>query len=331
MLPLADLTDIRANYRYHAGEMVTSPCYHEWAAGVADDAELLDLLATLPTEKQQANLVFAAARWHGLAPGPYADLRAFLLGPAWPGVRETIMARRTQTNEVARLTALVPALALLGEDPLALVELGASAGLCLFPDRYDYVWEGVGKGVGELRGSGGPVLTTRTSGPLPVPAGLPRIVARVGVDLNPLSVASADDRSWLLTLIWPGQDLRRQRLAAAIEVARQDPPVLLAGDMLERLDEALALAESAGGVPVVHHSAAVAYLDSDARTRLAARMSELVAGGRCHWISLEGPRVLPGLSATASRRPASGHPFCLAVDGRAVGWAHGHGADLTWL
>lgn len=326
MLPLTDLADIRANYRYHAAEMTTSPCYHAWASGVADDPEVLDLLATLPTAKQQANLVFAAARWHGLTPGSYGDLRTFLLGPAWPRVRETILARHTQTNEVARLTALVPALALLGDEPVALVELGASAGLCLYPDRYDYVWEGAG----ELRGSEGPVLTTLASGPLPVPVTHPRVVTRIGVDLHPLSVAVAEDISWLLTLIWPGHDERRQRLTTAIEVARQEPPVLLAGDMLERLDEALALADAGGGMPVVQHSAAVAYLDADARAVFAARMRSLVRAGRCHWISLEGSQVLPEVAATAAHRPSSAHPFCLGLDGQAVGWATGHGADLTW-
>lgn len=325
MLPITDLTDIRENYRYHAAEMVTSPCYHEWALGVADDPEVLALLATLPTEKQQANLVFAAARWHGLSPGPYAGLRDLLLGPAGPRVIETVLARRTQTNEVGRLTALLPALASLGDVPLALVELGASAGLCLYPDRYDYTWAGVGT----LHGSGGPLLRTRASGPVPVPAAHPVITARIGVDLNPLDVTSEDDMAWLLTLIWPGQDERRERLAAAIEVARAEPPTLLAGDMLERLDDALALAEAGGGVPVVHHSAAVAYLDREARSRVGVRMRELVAAGRCHWVSLEGAAVLPGL-APAAPGPAWGYPFCLAVDGRAVGWATGHGADLSW-
>lgn len=327
MLPLTDLTDIEQSYRYHAAEMITSPCYHEWASGVADDPEVLGVLAALPTDKQQANLVFTAARWHGLTPGPYADLRALVLGPDWPAVRATILERRTQTNEVGRLTALVPALALLGDRPLALVELGASAGLCLFPDRFDYVWEGAGS----LCRSGGPTLTTATTGPLPVPATLPRISARIGVDLNPLDVTCPDDVSWLLTLVWPGQEERLARLRAALGVARAEPPRILAGDMLDRLDEALALAEASGGVPVVQHSAAVAYLDRDARTVFEARMRGLVSAGRCHWLSLEGAPVLPAVAETASRPPVAAHPFCLALDGRAVAWAQGHGHELTWL
>ena len=48
---------------------------------MAGDPEVLAWLETLPERKQQPNLVFAAARWHGVpAPGPYAGLRAALLG-----------------------------------------------------------------------------------------------------------------------------------------------------------------------------------------------------------------------------------------------------------
>lgn len=325
MLPLNDLTDIRENYRYHAAEMSTSACYHAWASGVADDAEVLRVLSDLPTPKQQANLVFAAARRHGLEPGPYEDLRALVLGPGWPAVRRTILARRTQTNEVARLTALTPALGMLGDGPLALVELGASAGLCLYPDRYDYVWDGAGR----LGGSGGPTLRVPSVGPVPVPGRHPRITARIGVDLNPLDVTDQEDMSWLLTLIWPGHDERRDRLAAAIEVTRAEPPRLIAGDMLDRLDDALEVAAVSGGRPVVHHSAAVAYLDERDRLELEKRMRTLVAAGRCHWISLEGPRVIPSLAPAAPSSLAPDH-FALAVDGRAVGWLQGHGAALGW-
>lgn len=325
MLPLNDLTDIRQNYRYHAAEMATSPCYQDWANGVADDPEVLGVLNDLPTLKQQANLVFAAARRHGLEPGPYAGLRDLLLGPEWPAVRHTILTRRTQTNEVARLTALTPALGMLGDGPFALVELGASAGLCLYPDRYDYLWDGAG----ELRGSGGPTLRVPVSGPVPVPAVAPRVIARVGIDLDPLDVTDEDDIDWLLTLIWPGHGERRDRLAEAIEVTRADPPRLLAGDMLDRLDEALDIAAASGATPVVHHSAAAAYLSEPDRAELAARLRTSVAAGRCHWISLEGPRVIPSLAASAPP-PGGADQFCLGVDGRAVAWFQGHGRALRW-
>lgn len=315
--------DVIAEYfdfaAYAAGD---SPCFEEWARDVADDPEVLAWLGTLPTIKRQPNLVFAAARWHGApAPGPYAGLRRVLLGQE-PDVRATVMARATQTNEVGRLATLVPVLALV-EGPLALVEVGASAGLCLFPDRYDYAWPPLGG----LRGSGGPVLTAQASGPLPLPVRHPEVAWRAGIDLNPLDVTDPDATAWLENLVWPEQDERRERLRAAIDVARQDPPLLVRGDLLDRLPDLLEQA-APHGTPVVLHSAVVAYLDEPDRRRFHALMTDLVTAGRCRWISNEGPRVLPDVTGDRAVPPGR---FVTALDGVPVALSHGHGHTVDWL
>ena len=304
---------------YAAGD---SPCFEEWALGVAGDEEVLAWLGTLPAIKRQPNLVFAAARWHGApAPGPYAGLREVLLEQE-PAVRETVMARATQTNEVGRLATLVPLLALV-EGPLALVEVGASAGLCLFPDRYDYAWPALG----ELRGSGGPLLTARATGPLPVPSAHPEVAWRGGVDLHPLAVTDPDAMAWLQNLVWPEQDERRERLRAAVEVARHEPPRLRTGDLFDHVEDLVDEA-SGHGTPVVLHSAVVAYLEEPDRERFHDLMAGLVAAGRCRWISNEGRRVLPRL--TGDREGPTGR--CLtALDGLPVAWSHGHGHAIHWL
>ena len=313
---IAEYLDFAA---YAAGD---SPCFEEWARGVADDPEVLAWLGTLPTIKRQPNLVFAAARWHGApAPGPYAALRRVLLEQE-PYVRATVMARATQTNEVGRLATLVPVLALV-EGPLALVEVGASAGLCLFPDRYDYAWPPLGG----LRGSGGPVLTAQASGPLPLPVRHPEVAWRAGIDLNPLDVTDPDATAWLENLVWPEQDERRERLRAAIDVARQDPPLLVRGDLLDRLPDLLEQA-APHGTPVVLHSAVVAYLDEPDRRRFHALMTDLVAAGRCRWISNEGPRVLPDVTGDRAVPPGR---FVTALDGVPVALSHGHGHTVDWL
>jgi hypothetical protein len=308
---------------YAAGD---SPCFEEWALRVAGDEEVLAWLGTLPPIKRQPNLVFAAARWHGApAPGPYDGLRRVLLEHE-AEVRATVLARATQTNEAGRLATLVPVLGLL-EGPLALVEVGASAGLCLFPDRYDYDWPPVGR----LRGSGGPLLTARATGPLPVPSAHPDVAWRGGVDLHPLDVTDDDATAWLENLVWPEQDERRDRLRAAIDVARAEPPAVRSGDLFDHLPDLLDDA-APHGTPVVFHSAVIAYLEEPDRERFHDLMTGLVGGGRCRWISNEGPRVLPRvLPRFSGDRDVPSGRFVTALDGVAVAYAHGHGHAIDWL
>ena len=315
-------------YRDFAREAYGSPCFEDWASSAAEDDEVLAWLQSLPEPKRQANLVFAAARWHGVpAPGPYAGLRDALLGDGPDGpIRATILARATQTNEVGRLATLYPAFAGLGTRPLALLEVGASAGLCLYPDRYLIRWtfpDGTTQETDPL----GPLLDCVTTGDLTVGVLAP-VAWRAGIDLNPLDVNDDDAMRWLETLVWPEQEERRERLRAAVDIARADPPYLVRGDLLEALP---ALVEQAppDATVVVFHSAVVAYLDHADRERFAAMMADLVASGRCHWVSNEGPRVLPQLVPAGLEVPFG--RFVLAVDGRPVALTHGHGAELDWL
>lgn len=298
-----------------------SPCFDDWATRVAEDPEVLAWIERLPLPKQQPNLVFAAARWHGVpAPGPYAGLRDALLGDDGTVVA-TILARSTQTNEVGRLATLVPAFATF-PGPLALIEAGASAGLNLFPDRYSYAWGGAPVGTG-------PVLAAEVTGPAPLPASLPEVAWRAGIDLHPLDVTDPDQMRWLVNLVWPEHDDRRAQLARAIDVAREDPPRLVEGDLL---DELPAVVDEAGrhGTVVVFHSAVAAYLSPGDRDRFQDLMAGLVADGRCHWVSNEAPQVLPAVTATAAL-PDGDRGFVLGIDGQAVALTHGHGSWLRWL
>ena len=207
-----------------------SPCFVEWALGVAADEEVLAWIEQLPGLKRQPNIVFAAARWHGVpAPGPYAGLRDALLGDDGT-IRDTILSRSTQTNEVGRLATLLPAFAsLVPSGPVALIEAGASAGLNLFPDRWGYAWS-TPSGVVELGAA--PYLTCEVTGPAPLPTAPPEVAWRGGIDLNPLDVTDHEAMRWLEKLVWPEQDDRLVRLRHAIEVATADPPRLVRGDLL---------------------------------------------------------------------------------------------------
>lgn len=325
--------DLADQYREFAAQAADSPCFSSWATAVADDPEVLDWLTSLPRIKQQPNLVFAAARWHGVAaPGPYAGLRAALLEDESEGsrVRATILARSTQTNEVGRLATLTPALALLqpdeGSPGLSLLEVGASAGLCLFPDRWAYRWSTAD---GDVTLGAGRELACRVRGPAPLPRRPVRVAHRSGVDLNPLDVRDDDAMRWLEMLVWPEHDDRRRQLDAAVEIARHDPPHITRGDLLHDLPRLVAEAGEHGPV-VVFHSAVIAYLDDDERARFHAMIRDLVSAGACRWISNESATVLPSVTAAGPPVPAGHQTFVLGVDGRAVAWTHGHGRSMRW-
>jgi Uncharacterized protein conserved in bacteria (DUF2332) len=317
-------------------EAVDSPCFRAWSLGVAADPEVLALLDTLPPAKRQPNLVFAAARWHGARPGGYDELRPVLL-ERWDDVRATVLDRATQTNEVGRCAPLLPVLGMLS-GPLALLEVGASAGLCLYPDRYSYRYTGSAQA--DLDPADGPspvVLGCVVEGDPPMPPRLPDVVWRGGIDLNPLDVHDDDAMRWLETLVWPEHEDRRARLAAAVRLARADPPTLVRGDLVEQLP-ALVERVPQGATLVVFHSSVLGYLEETEpfSTLMTGLMTGLVTGRRGHWVSNEGPRVLPAVASTAPSQPPPGSPVgrapvVTALDGRAVAWAHPHGRALSWL
>jgi hypothetical protein len=307
------------NYRVFGREAHgRSPAYESLAAAVADDDQMLGFLAALPRAKRQPNLLFAAARYLLGGPPDIAALRT-LVSRSGTELSQVMLARRTQTNEPARCATLLPELARLPE-PLALIEVGASAGLTLLFDRYSYDYDGH-----RIAGSdpGAPMLRCAVRGPVPLPARLPAIAWRAGLDLNPLDVTRGDDVRWLSCLVWPGESDREARLAAAIAAAHRDPPPVHRGDLLTDLP-ALAAQAPAEATLVVFHSAVLAYVAPENRERFAGT----VRGLRAVWLSNEAPGAVPGLPLTEFREGT----FVLGRGGRTpLAFADGHGAWLHWL
>jgi hypothetical protein len=295
-----------------------SPAYESLAQSVADDPVILRFLDSLPPEKRQPNLLFAAGRYLLRGDIDIIQLRA-LVCRSRAELAEVMLARRTQTNEPARCATLLPALAQL-PPPLALIEVGASAGLTLLVDRYSYDYAGH-----RIEGTDpqAPVLRCAPRGPVPLPTRMPVVAWRAGLDLNPLDVTSDEDVRWLSYLVWPGEGDRAERLAAAVATARRDPPVVERGDLLTDLP-ALAAKAPADATLVVYHSAVLAYVAPAGRQQFAGIVATLGAV----WLSNEGPGVVPGLPVP----DYEGAPFVLGRDGRTpLALADGHGTWLQWL
>ncbi len=328
---MADWTGARVStgsvYREMAEQQLrgVSPSYEQLCLGVADDPTLLAVLDELPSPKRQPNLLLGAVRFLGGPIESYALFRQWVL-EHWPQVSACIRQRRTQTNEPGRCATLLPVLAALPQ-PLALIEVGASAGLCLYPDRYAYRYA-TPAGVHEL-GTSALTLQCAVTGFVPLPASVPQVVFRAGLDLNPLDVGSDDDLRWLQALVWPEQTERFATLRAAAEIARSDPPVIRTGDLLTDLPDLVeaAVQVAPGATPVVFHSAVLAYLGAADHAAFAVTMRGLAQSHGVVWVSNEAPGVVPG-TELRSGAPAR---FVLARDGVPLALTGPHGQSLDWL
>jgi hypothetical protein len=223
---------------------------------------------------------------------------------AYPAFRDFVLANRsrliplletriTQTNEVGRCSSLMPALTAVHQSgqglPLALIDVGCSAGLHLLWDRYyyDYGTARVGNPDAsvvircELRGSAAP----------PLPDRFPDCVFRLGIDLNPVDLSDPVERRWFESLIWPEHAQRRALAAAAIAELRRHPPRVVKGDAAQVLDTHLD-AVPPGTLLVVYNSAALCQggvADQEAvRSVLAAFSSRRTV----YWLYCENEEVL---------------------------------------
>jgi hypothetical protein len=296
----------------------TSELQVEWARGVAADDGVIALIDRLPVEHRQPSLVFSVARWLGAPAEGWAVFREWLV-EEWPRVEAVARERRTQTNEVGRCAPLLAALDRI-TGPIALLELGASAGLCLGVDAYSYRFDGE-----PIVGTGAPLLLCTTSGIGRAPERPPEIVWRRGVDLNPVSIA--EDRDWLEALLPPDRSDRLERLRAACETLGDDPPEVVEGDALEALP-ALAAAAPSGATLVVVALGTLVYLPPADRAEVAHTAGRL--GARL--VTLEPLSALPDVAARMTAMTAPDPtPIVLALDGEPLAYTSAHGDRLSWL
>jgi hypothetical protein len=148
----------------------------------------------------------------------------------------------------------------------------------------------------------------------------------MGLDLDPLDLHSADRVRWLETLVWPDQPERAQRLSAAIDLARADPPRVVKGDLLSDLEPLMATAPKDATL-VVFHTAVLAYVTAqERRDRFAAAVMQAGAV----WISNEAPGAFPAYADTAPPAPRRGQ-FLLMQDGVPTAWTAPHGHSIHWF
>lgn len=285
-----------------------SDLYAGWAWRVVEDPALQEVLSRLPANRRQPPLVFAVCRLLGSGDVDAERWAAWVLAHAEAVVSESL-ARSVQTNEPLRCAALLPTLSRIA-GPIALLEVGASAGLCLYPDRYSYRYAGAGGGQVRLDPAAGASeveLVSAVAGERMPQVRHPEIVWRAGIDLAPLDVRDPRDVDWLARLVWPGEDGRAERIRAAAAIAASDPPLLFAGDALDLLPEVAALAP-AGATLVITTPGVLVHIPRERRSRVIERARSL---GR--WLTIDDPATHDAWSGGTPSGWRGG--FAVALDG----------------
>ncbi|WBB50247.1 DUF2332 domain-containing protein [Verrucosispora sp. WMMA2044] len=339
----------------HFGEVdaaETSPLYQRVAVALSESEEALRAIETAPARKRQPTMILAALHdlaLAGRAPalaGAYAaadgDAAADAAIDTLLRMTDAVVAiaarRKTQIDEVGRYAVLYPGIAeaarQVGVDAVGLIDVGRPAGLNLNVDRVGITYSN-GQSLGD---PSSPVQRSCSLvGDRPVPSrAIPEVRTRVAVHLDPIDVTDAEDVRWLRACLGPDQREPMARLEAELRLAATAPPLLLRGDPVDVLPEAVSRVPAAA-LPVVITTWALSRFPPERRLRFLHRIEEAAAGRPVAWVSVEGVGVAPTIPTLGDRR-ASGHSLIgVALFGRSlpgpqtIGRCWSRGRVLTWL
>ncbi|MGX5209505.1 DUF2332 domain-containing protein [Streptomyces violaceus] len=339
----------------HFGEVEaagTSPLYERVAVALSESDRALRAIEAAPARKRHPSVILAALHdlaLAGRAPALAAAYAAADGDAAAAAAVDTLLRmtdsvvataahRQTRTNETGRCAVLYPAIAeaarRVDANAVGLIDVGCSAGLNLNVDRVGITYSN-GQSLGN---PSSPVqMTSSIVGDRPVPTrAMPEVVARVGIDLDPVDVTDADNARWLRACLWPDQPERVARLDAEMALSATAPPLLLRGDALEVLPDAFARVP-ADALPVITTTWALSRFPLESRLRFLHRLDEAAAGRTVAWVSAEGVGVAPAIPTLGDRR-ASGHSIIglavfeqSALHAEAIGRCWSQGRLLSWL
>ena len=228
-----------------------------------------------------------------------------------------------QTNEVRRASILLPGfseIARVTGKPLVLSELGASAGLNLYWDRFYYQIAGQSWGNANSSVHLAPEWQGKAYEFQPI-----EVIARAGCDLFPLDVLDKDKQKRLLSYIWPDQSERIARTKAAIEIAANAGTKIAEADAIDWLETRLQTRHE-GAVHVVYHTIAWQYFPDDVQMRGVELMQQ--AGRKASddaplaWLRFEMDGKAPGAALTLTLWPTGEEIYLARADfhGRWIDW-----------
>ena len=329
-----------------------SPLYDRICRTVAESDEILDLVSEAPRRGHNPLLLLAAVHYlvlggldHPLA-AVYAGASDADPGPLFvdvclrhrDAVLELLATEQVNTNEVGRSAVIGPALTAVAarlSAPLALLDVGCSAGLNLLCDRFrlDY----------GPAGATGPVdapveiRCAVVGGSPPIAPELPAITARIGLDRTPIDVHDAEQVRWQLACVWPDTG-RLARTRLALEEARRRSLDLVQGDAVEAVGRTIA-GLPADATAVVTTTAVVGYFSHEQRTGFRDALAAASESRPVAWISADGQGVvdlIPSAGAPSDENGVAWLVLGLVIfrgghaEAELLGYAHPHGSGLDW-
>jgi hypothetical protein len=268
------------------------------------------------------------------APGKRYDMDAVWRAASALLIREPAAIRGfiqspPQTNEVRRSIALVGgflAFAAQHDRELELLEIGASAGLNQFWDRFRYRTSSWSWGPASRV-----VIDTDWQGPAPQLAAVPRIRTRAACDLNPLDITSREQRTQLRSYIWADQLERLARYDAAAKLAAASGVYVERADAEDWLSARLAR-RAPDLATVVYHSVFLQYPPPEKRRAIIAAIE--AAGERATpeaplcWLRYEPEALFAG--------PRNSIRFCVdmitwpGAERRLLAFTDGHAGSVQF-
>lgn len=233
-----------------------------------------------------------------------------------------------QTNEVSRSSPLLGMALRLTERremPLALYEIGASAGLNLAFDTYHY-------DLGDDRewGPGNALVNIESEwrGNIPPLDAKLEIASRAGCDRNPLDPHNPESVERQLAYIWADQHNRIGRVSAALSAAASMPYTVEKADAAEWVEARLAETPEPGVARVFFHTIVWQYLSQTTKDRITAAFelagANATADSPLVWMYMESEDHPAGAILKQTVWPGSGELETVGLSdyhGRWVDWA----------
>jgi hypothetical protein len=334
------------HFAFNGEDRARLPFYAALLTALENDEQAQVLLAEVRVEQRNpmlilASLHLAALKGHPVLAPIYSRARsgqledpvraaAQVLGVVndEPDTVRRELHRSTQTNEPGRsavFQAVIALVATLGHRVINIVDVGTSAGINLYFDRFP---------VRSFDNEDPLTLVCRDESPVDRSLPLPHVASRVGIDPSPLDLSIEDDRRWLQACYWPEEPRRMARLDAVLAARPSWPTAtILKGTARQRLGDALALGEPSA-LTIVVNSYALGYFSEPDQIAFFDEMSQRCATSNVAWISLESPfmvRWSTSLTTSDEARKGATQILVTLPGGSPTqwGWCHHHGLWMT--